>query len=66
MRGRHTLTGIANGVTTTYAYDLNGNMASKATGTSTVRYHWDDEDEMVNPALYPDKTPKFLRVFPKF
>jgi len=35
------------GVTTVYQYDPNGNTISKATGTSQVRYYWDDEDKMV-------------------
>ena len=38
---------VANGVTTVYQYDPNGNTISKTTGTSQVRYYWDDEDKMV-------------------
>ena len=38
---------IANGMTTVYQYDPNGNTISKTTGTSQVRYYWDDEDKMV-------------------
>jgi len=38
---------VANGVTTVYQYDANGNTISKATGTSQVRYYWDDVDKMV-------------------
>jgi len=30
-----------------YQYDPNGNTISKTTGTSQVRYYWDDEDKMV-------------------
>ena len=28
-------------------HDANGNLTAKSTGTSTVRYYWDDEDKMV-------------------
>jgi YD repeat-containing protein len=38
---------VANGVTTVYQYNPNGSTVSKATGTSQVRYYWDDEDKMV-------------------
>jgi RHS repeat-associated protein len=38
---------VANGTTTVYQYDENGNTVSKTTGTSQVRYYWDDEDKMV-------------------
>jgi len=38
---------VANGVTTVYQYDPNGNTISKTTGTSQVRYYWGDEDKMV-------------------
>ena len=38
---------VANGTMTIYSYDANGNLTSKTTGTSTVRYYWDDEDKMV-------------------
>ena len=38
---------VANGLTTVYQYDPNGNTISKTTGTSQVRYYWDDEDKMV-------------------
>ena len=34
-------------MTTVYQYDPNGNTISKTTGTSQVRYYWDDEDKMV-------------------
>jgi len=37
---------VANGTTTSYSYDANGNLTAKTTGTSTVRYYWDDEDKM--------------------
>jgi RHS repeat-associated protein len=45
--GNKLLQEVANGVTTVYQYDPNGNTISKATGTSQVRYYWDDEDKMV-------------------
>jgi YD repeat-containing protein len=45
--GNKLLQEVANGVTTVYQYDPNGNTVSKATGTSQVRYYWDDEDKMV-------------------
>jgi len=37
----------ADGVVVSYNYDANGNLTSKTTGTSTVRYYWDEEDKMV-------------------
>jgi YD repeat-containing protein len=45
--GNKLLQEVANGVTTVYQYDPNGNTISKTTGTSQVRYYWDDEDKMV-------------------
>jgi RHS repeat-associated protein len=45
--GNKLLQEVANGVTTVYQYDPNGNTISKATGTSQVRYYWDDEDKIV-------------------
>jgi RHS repeat-associated protein len=45
--GNKLLQEVANGMTTVYQYDLNGNTISKTTGTSQVRYYWDDEDKMV-------------------
>ena len=45
--GNKLLQEVANGVTTVYQYDANGNTISKATGSSQVRYYWDDEDKMV-------------------
>ncbi len=37
---------VADGVTTSYNYDANGNLTAKSTGQSVVRYYWDDEDKM--------------------
>ncbi len=45
--GNKLLQEVANGVTVSYAYDANGNLTAKTTGTSTVRYYWDGEDKMV-------------------
>gem|GEM_PF-2397264 len=45
--GNKLLQEVANGLTTVYQYDPNGNTISKTTGTSQVRYYWDDEDKMV-------------------
>jgi len=45
--GNKLLQEVANGVTTVYQYDPNGNTISKTTGSSQVRYYWDDEDKMV-------------------
>jgi len=38
---------VADRTTTVYGYDANGNLTAKATGTSTVRYYWDDQDKMI-------------------
>ncbi len=45
--GNKLLQEVANGVTISYAYDVNGNLTAKSTGASVVRYYWDAEDKMV-------------------
>ncbi len=46
---------VAEGETTTYGWDSNGNLISKATAEGTTGYGWDTENRLVS-ALLPDGT----------